>query len=87
MKVKFDMGECTINSIKMVDVINQQSKNNKKIDVMRKIMINEIVANKLTKILKMHMHSCTVILVIKKIKMILVQIYEESTMYFINFNE
>ena len=49
-----------------------------KIDVMRKIMINEIVANKVTKILKMHMHSCTVILVIKKIKMVLVPIYEDN---------
>ena len=74
------MGECTINSIKMVDVINQQSKNNKKIDVMRKIMINEIVGNKLTKILKMHMRSCSVILVMQKIKMILVQINCDDSM-------
>ena len=49
-------------------------KTTKKIDVMRKIMIDEIVGNKLTKILKMHMHSCSVILVMQKIKMILVQI-------------
>ena len=58
------------------------SQKQKKIDVMRKIMINEIVANKLTKILKMHMHSYTVILAMQKIKMVLVQMSsKDSTMY------
>ena len=46
------------------------SQKQKKIDVMRKIMINEIVANKLTKILKMHMHLYTVILAMKKIEIV-----------------
>ena len=43
-------------------------------------MIDEIVGNKLTKILKMHMHSCSVILVMQKIKMILVQINCDDSM-------
>ena len=76
MELKFDMGECTINSIKMVDVINYHLKTNKKSMWWEKIMINEIAANKLTKILKMH--SSNVTLVMQKIKMVLVQMNWED---------